>query len=112
LIAIHLPSDSLIRCTVSQVFPNVSNRFWGKGMAGTKASLKIVSSHRDDTPSGKADCATPADSPAPPKLKPLDQLREAMRTYHYSRRTEQSCMIYTPVLNRGPTGVRGPLEVL
>jgi hypothetical protein len=30
--------------------------YWGKGMTGTSAPLKIVSTHRDDTPSGKAGC--------------------------------------------------------
>jgi len=59
-------------------------------MTGTKASLKIVSTHRDNTPSGKAGCVTPADSPAPPKPKLPDQLRESLRSRHYSRRTEQT----------------------
>ncbi len=104
-------------------------------MTGTKASLKIVSTHRDDTPSGKAGCATPADSPAPPKPKLLDQLREALRACHCSHRTElihllesgynirtaqellwhndvKTTMIYTHVLNRGPTGVRSPVDAL
>ena len=82
-------------------------------MTGTKASLKIVSTtHRVNTPTGKAGCVTPADSPAPPKPKFLDQLREALRSRHYSRRTEQTCMIYTHVLNRGPTGLRSPVDTL
>jgi hypothetical protein len=81
-------------------------------MTGTKASLKIVSTHRVNTPSGKAGCATPADSPASPKPKLLDQLREALDACHYSRRTEQTYMIYTHILNRGPTGVRSPVDAL
>jgi hypothetical protein len=81
-------------------------------MTGTKASLKIVSTHRDNTPSGKAGCVAPADSPAPPKPKLLDQPREALRARHYSRRAEQIYMIYTHVLNRGPTGVRSPVDAL
>ena len=44
-------------------------------MTGTRAPLEIVSTHRDHTPSGKVGCVTPADSPAPPKPKILDQLR-------------------------------------
>ena len=104
-------------------------------MTGTRAPLKIVSTHRDHTPSGKAGCVTPADSPAPPKPKILDQLREALCARHYSRRTEyihllesgydirtaqellghndvRTTMIYTHVLNRGPTGVRSPVDTL
>jgi integrase len=104
-------------------------------MTGTRAPLKIVSTHRDHTPSGKAGCATPVDSPARPKPKLLDQLREALRSRHYSRRTElihllesgynirtaqellwhndvRTTMIYTHVLNRGPTGVRSPVDTL
>ena len=81
-------------------------------MTGTKASLKIVSIHRDDTPSRKAGCVTPANSPAPPKPKLLDQLRESLRSRHYSRRTEQTYMIYALFLNRGPTGVRSPVDTL
>ena len=81
-------------------------------MTGTKASLKIVSTHRDNTPSGKAGCVTPADSPALHKPKLLDQPRDALRSRHYSRRTEQTYMIYAHFLNRGPTGVRSPVDGL
>jgi len=82
-------------------------------MTGTKASLKIVSTtHRVNTPTGKAGCVTPADSPASPKPKLLDQLQEDQRARHYSHRTEQIYMIYTHVLNRGPTGVRSPVDTL
>ena len=81
-------------------------------MTGTKASLKILSTHRDNTPSGKAGCVIPADYPDPPKPKLLDQLREALRARHYSRRTEQTYMIYTHVLNRGLTIVRSPVDAL
>jgi hypothetical protein len=81
-------------------------------MTGTKASLKIVSTHRDNTPSKKAGCATPADSPALPKPKPLDQLREAIRARRHSRRAKKTHMIYTHVLNREPTGVRSSVDGL
>jgi len=73
---------------ILRFLPNVSNMFWGKGMTGTKTPLKIVSTYRDHT--GKAGSVTPGDSPAPPKPKLLDQLREALRSRHYSRRTEQT----------------------
>ncbi len=60
------------------------------------------------------------------KPKLLDRLREALRSRHYSRRTEQTychwlkrliffvktTMIYTHVLNRGPAGVRSPVDGL
>ena len=67
-------------------------------MTGTKASLKIVSTHRDNTPSGKAGCVTPADSPTPPKPKLLDQLREALCARHYSRRTEFIHLLESDIL--------------
>jgi hypothetical protein len=66
-------------------------------------------------------------SSAQPKL--LDRFREALRSRHYSRRTEQTyClwvkrfiyfhkdvktqMIYTHVLNRGGKGVKSPVDEL
>jgi hypothetical protein len=53
----------------------------------------------------------------------LYQFHEALRSRHYSRRTEQTycpwvkrfiktTMIYTHVLNRGPSGVRSPVDGL
>jgi hypothetical protein len=62
---------------------------------------------------------------AKPKL--LDQMRDALRSRHYSRSTERYCfswvkrlilfhvrttMIYTHVLNRGGKGVRSPVDAL
>jgi hypothetical protein len=62
---------------------------------------------------------------AKPKL--LDQMREALRSRHYSHSTERSycnwvkrfilfhvrtTMIYTHVLNRGGKGVRSPADAL
>ncbi len=58
-------------------------------MTGTRAPLKIVPTHRT-TSSGKMGGVLPADTPAPPKPKLLDQLRESLRSRHYSRRTEQT----------------------
>jgi len=58
------------------------------------------------------------------KPKLLDCLREALRSRHYGRRTAQNVhqllgqndvkttMIYTHVLNRGPVGVRSPVDGL
>jgi integrase len=74
----------------------------------------------------------PSSHPSTWKPKLLDQLREALRSRHYSRRTElirllesgydirkvqellghndaKTTMIYTHVLNRGPSGVRSPV---
>ena len=63
--------------------------FWGGGMTGTRAPLKIVPTHRT-TSSGKTGGVPHADTTAPPKPKLLDQLRESLRSRHYSRRTEQT----------------------
>ena len=67
----------------------------------------------------------PRIAPAPvQKPKLLDRLCEALRSRHYSRRTAQdvqellrhndvkNTMIYTHVLNRGPAGVRSPVDGL
>ena len=58
-------------------------------MTGTRTPLKIVPAHRPVS-TRKEVSATPADPPVPQKKKLLDQLREAMRSRHYSRRTEQT----------------------
>ena len=58
-------------------------------MTGTRAPLKIVSTHRT-TSSGKTGGVPHADTQVPPKPKLLDQLRESLRSRHYSRRTEQT----------------------
>jgi integron integrase len=58
-------------------------------MTGTRAPLKIVPTDRT-TSSRKVGDVLPTDCPAAPKKKLLDQLREALRSRHYSRRTEQT----------------------
>jgi site-specific recombinase XerD len=58
-------------------------------MTGTRAPLKIAPTNRT-TLSRKAGDVPPADPLTPPKPKLLDQLREALRSRHYSRRTEQT----------------------
>ena len=57
---------------------------------------------------------------APPGQKPklLRQVRMALRSRHYARRTEKTCVmwvrrfIYTHVLNRGGKGVKTPVDNL
>jgi integron integrase len=58
-------------------------------MTGTRAPLKIVPTDRT-TSSRKVGDVLPTDCPVAPKKKLLDQLREALRSRHYSRRTEQT----------------------
>jgi hypothetical protein len=66
--------------------------YWGKGMTETRALLKIATVNQTIPPHGKAEgpLVTDADALARPKPKLLDQLREALRSRHYSRRTEQT----------------------
>ncbi|MBU2228608.1 MAG: phage integrase N-terminal SAM-like domain-containing protein, partial [Proteobacteria bacterium] len=59
-------------------------------MTGTRAPLKIATVNQTIPPHGKADRALPTDALARPKPKLLDRLREALRSRHYSRRTEQT----------------------
>jgi len=58
-------------------------------MTGTRTPLKNVPTHRTAF-SGRTGDGSPAGCPAPPKKKLLDQLRKALRSRHYSRRTEQT----------------------
>jgi site-specific recombinase XerD len=64
--------------------------FWGKGMTGTRAPLKIVTVSKTIPPHGKAEGSFTTDVLTRPKPKLLDRLREALRSRHYSRRTEQT----------------------
>jgi hypothetical protein len=95
---------------------------WGGGMTGTRAPLKIVPTHRTAS-SGKTGSIPPTDTTAPPKPKLLDQLRESLHFPEtgYDIRTTQELLghkdvsttiIYTHILNRGPTGVRSPVDAL
>jgi|APIni6443716594_1056825.scaffolds.fasta_scaffold1009564_2 hypothetical protein len=65
---------------------------------------------------GEGEPGTSSIGSARPKL--MDRLREALRSRHYSRRTEQTyclrhpSMIYTHVLNKGGHGVRSPVDGL
>ena len=58
-------------------------------MTGTRAPLKIAPAHRPVS-TRKEGTVTPANPPVQQKKKLLDQLREAMLSRHYSRRTEQT----------------------
>jgi len=59
-------------------------------MTVTKAPLKIVTSNRASPAPGRAVSTLSTGVPDRPKPKLLDQLRESLRSRHYSRRTEQT----------------------
>jgi integron integrase len=59
-------------------------------MTGTKTPLKIVTSNRTSPAPGRAVSPLSAGASDSPKPKLLDQLRESLRSRHYSRRTEQT----------------------
>ena len=75
-------------------------------MTGTKAPLRIVPTHRT-TSSGKTSGAPPTDTALPTKPKLFDQLREALRSRHYSRRTEQTTRDRRTML---PESLKLPLQ--
>jgi integrase len=103
-------------------------------MTGTKAPLKIVSFNRTSRSPGRTVSPLSAGVPDHPKPKLLDRLREALRSHTfrhsfaahlleggYDIQTAQellghsdvkTTMIYTHVLNRGPAGVRSPVDEL
>jgi hypothetical protein len=60
------------------------------GMTGTKAPLRIVTPERVSSAPACTGNSPPFRTPDSPKPKLLDQLREALRSRHYSRRTEQT----------------------
>ena len=111
LSAIAFQQNDLLRIAGSRVSSVRFKGFWGRGMTGTRAPLKIIPTHRT-TSSRNAGGVPPADTPASSKPKLLDQLREALRSRHYSGRAEHAYMIYTHIINRGPTGVRSPVDAL
>ena len=59
-------------------------------MTASGAPQNTDSIHRIAAAPGKADRILPADAPVRPKPKLLDPLQEALRSRHYSRRTEQT----------------------
>jgi integron integrase len=59
-------------------------------MTGTKVPLKIVPSKKTVSIQGWTDDKHPSSNQDRKKPKLLDQLREALRSRHYSRRTEQT----------------------
>ena len=95
---------------------------WGGEMTGARAPLKIIPTHRT-TSSRKTSGVPPADTTESPKPKLLDQLRKSLHFPEtgYDIRTAQellghsdvkTTMIYPHVLNRGPAGVRSPMDGL
>jgi len=59
-------------------------------MTGTKAPLKIITSNRASPAPRRAVSPLSTGVPDRPKPKLLDQLRESLRSRHYSRRTGQT----------------------
>src|SRR5450759_1749518 len=59
-------------------------------MTGTRVPLKIVTSNRTSPAPGRTVSPLSAGASDSPKPKLLDQLRESLRSRHYSRRTEQT----------------------
>ena len=100
-------------------------------MTGTKAPLKIIPFNRNRSVQRWTNGTQPSITPDRPKPKLLDQLREALRSRHYSRRTEQTysqwvkrfiffnnvrlpAELSEPEINQflGPTDVRSPVDTL
>jgi hypothetical protein len=113
-------------------------------MTSSGAPQNTYSIHRIAAAPGKTDRILPADAPVRLNPKLLDPLREALRSRHYSRRTELTYChwvkhfivtmlpeslknpyktvcggsrrftreTYAHLLNRGPTGVRSPVDLL
>lgn len=71
-------------------YPYDSPSFRGSGMTGPKTPLYIVPSNRTSRQQKQVGSPRPSVVPDRPKPKLLDQLREAFRSRHYSRRTEQT----------------------
>lgn len=59
-------------------------------MTASRTPQNTDSIHRIAAAPGKTDRILPADATVRPKPKLLDQLREALRSRHYSRWTEQT----------------------
>ena len=78
--------------------------------AGVRGSSQLESA-TDSLPDPNAPCAPPVHAPCPRGHKPklLDQVRQALRSRHYSRRTT---MIYPQALNRGGRVVPKPADRL
>ena len=68
--------------------------------------------HRIAAAPGKTDHILPADAPVRPKPKLLDQLREALRSRHYSYRTEQSYCHWVKrfIVTMLPGSLKRPLQ--
>ena len=115
---------------------SINSSPWGGGreMAVPRKPFAIVSYVRTDLSATPIQSIPPSSHPSTGKPKLLDQMREALRSRHYSLRTEQTYChwakrfiffhnvrhpadmaepeINTHVLNRGPSGVRSPVDGL
>jgi hypothetical protein len=81
-------------------------------MTASGAPENTDSIHRIVAASGKTDRILPAEAPVRPKPKLLDQLREAPRSRHYSRRTEQIYCHWVKrfIVTMLPESLKGPLQ--
>ena len=81
-------------------------------MTASGAPQNTDSIHRIVATPGKTDRILPADAPVHPKQKLLDPLREALRSRHYSRRTEQTYCHWVKrfIVTMLPESLKRPLQ--
>ena len=81
-------------------------------MTESGAPQNTDSIHRSAAAPGKTDRILPADAPVRPKPKLLDQLIEALRSRHYSRRTERTYCHWVKrfIVTMLPESLKRPLQ--